>query len=641
MPTQIAPFGSWKSPISAEDVFAKFIGLEGFQLDGIDLYWCEERPDGRTVIVRLASDGEIMDVTPPGYNVRTRVHEYGGGDYLVAEGVVYFSNFTDQRIYRQVPGTEPQPFTRLQGMYYADAVLDKTHGRIIAVREDHTSPASQAINTLVGIGLAEGSEEVLVSGNDFYSTPRLNSTGTQLAWLTWNHPNMPWDGTELWVADLLADGSFGQCKLVAGGVAESIFQPQWSPDGALYYISDRTGWWNLYRWTIKNNDVQALCPIEAEFGEPQWLFGMSTYGFASAEMLICSYNQNGTYHLASLDTHTLEFHIFSLPYNIISDVYVAPGRVYFTAGSATQPSVLVQLDLEPRDIKVLRSSRPETLDTDDISIAQAIEFPTDQGLTSYGFYYPPKNRDFTGPPGTLPPLIVMSHGGPTGATSPALRYTIQFWTTRGFAFLDVNYGGSTGFGRPYRERLKGQWGIVDVADCVNGASYLAAQGLVNAKQLVITGGSAGGYVTLCAITFHKQFTAAACYFGISDLEAMAKDTHKFESRYLDSLIGPYPERRDLYLARSPIHFTENISCPLIIFQGLDDPVVPPNQSQMIFDAVRARGLPVAYLPFQGERHGFVKAENNICALEAELYFYSQIFKFELPEPVAPVEIENL
>jgi len=641
MTPQIAPYGSWKSPISAADVYAKFVGLGEVQVDREDLYWCEFRPEGRTVIVRRSPGQEVMDVTPPGYNVRTRVHEYGGGDYLVASGVVYFSNFTDQRIYRQVPGSEPAAFTLLEGMRYADAALDAEHGRLIAVREDHTSTDKQAVNTLVGIDLTSADEQVLVSGNDFYSTPRLNPPGNQLCWLTWNHPNMPWDGSELWVAEIRADGSLGQKTLVAGGNAESIFQPHWSPDGVLYFVSDRTGWWNLYRWKHNQNDVTALHPMQAEFGQPQWVFAMTTYGFASGGKLICTYCQAGTSHLASLDTQSLEFQEFRLPYNSIGDVYITPTQAYFTAGSATQPVTLVRLDLASGKIEVVRSVREITIDPAHFSMGVPIEFPSDLGLTAFGFYYPPKNRDFTGPSGKLPPLLVMSHGGPTGATSLMLRYGIQYWTTRGFAVLDVEYSGSTGYGRPYRERLKGQWGIVDVADCVNGARYLVEKGLVDGNQLAITGGSAGGYVTLCAITFHKLFSAAASYYGISDLEALAKDTHKFELRYLDGLIGPYPERRDLYVARSPINFIERITCPLILLQGLDDPVVPPNQSQMIYEAERTRGLPVALLTFPGEQHGFVKAENNIRALEAELYFYSRIFNFELAESVEPVKIDNL
>jgi dipeptidyl aminopeptidase/acylaminoacyl peptidase len=642
MTPKIAPYGSWKSPITADDVFAKFIGLDGIQLDGDCLYWCELRPDGRTVINCQPSQGPVIELTPLGFNARTRVHEYGGSDYLVADGVVYFSNFTDQRLYRQVAGSEPQPFTRIDGMRYTDAILDKPHGRLIVVREDHTISDLQPANTLVSIPIVGNKDEqILVSGNDFYSTPRLNPEGTRLAWLTWNHPNMPWDGTELWVAEILSDGSIGKRILVAGGASESIFQPQWSPDGVLYFVSDRTGWWNLYRWHEAQGEVEALYPMEAEFGEPQWVFGLSTYGFESADKLICIYSKNGNYHLASLDLRTKNFHQFHIPYTTIGELRVAARQAFLIAGSAIEPMSMIQFNMDSEEIKVLRRGRSISIDPDYFSTAQSIEFPTDHGLTAYGYFYPPKNRDFTGSPGKLPPLLVMCHGGPTGSTSTFLRFGIQYWTTRGFAVLDVDYGGSTGYGRLYRERLKGQWGIVDVADCVNGARYLVSQGLVDGNMLAITGGSAGGYVTLCALTFYDLFKAGASYYGISDLEAMAKETHKFESRYLDSLIGPYPERRDLYIARSPIHHIEQISCPLILIQGLDDPIVPPNQSQMIFDAVLARGLPVAYLPFAGERHGFVKAENNKRALEAELYFYSRIFKFEPADEIEPVQIENL
>jgi dipeptidyl aminopeptidase/acylaminoacyl peptidase len=640
MTPQIAPYGAWKSPISAQETFAKAVGLGGVQIDGTDLYWCEYRPDGRTVIVQRSVDGIFKDVTPGGYNVRTRVHEYGGGDYLVTGGVLYFSNFSDQRIYRQQAGSQPVAFTHLDDMRYADMVLDLAHSRIIAVREDHTNPSGQAVNNLVGISL-EGNERTLVGGNDFYSNPRLDPEGKRLCWLTWNHPNMPWDGTELWVADLLPDGSLGSPTRVAGGKTESIFQPEWSPDGSLFFVSDRTGWWNLYRWGSGPQEVEAIYPMKAEFGQPQWVFGMTSYAFASSDRVICSYTQDGRDFLASLDTEKSELHHFNLPYDMIGDVRATQGRAYFVAGSATQPAALVQLDVDSGATSVIRQGRNVTINPAYFSVPQCIKFPTDNGLTAFGYYYPPKNIDFTGPDGELPPLIVKSHGGPTGATSSTLQYGIQFWTTRGFAVLDVNYGGSTGYGRDYRERLKGQWGIVDVADCVSGARFLATQGLADPDRLAIRGGSAGGYVTLCAITFHQVFSAAACYYGISDLEAMARDTHKFESRYLDSLIGPYPERRDLYISRSPIHYVDQITCPLILLQGLDDPVVPPNQSQMIYEALLKKGLPVAFLTFPGERHGFVKAENNIRALEAELYFYARIFKFSLPERVDPVEIENL
>ncbi|MGH2524391.1 MAG: S9 family peptidase, partial [Anaerolineales bacterium] len=432
----------------------------------------------------------------------------------------------------------------------------------------------------------ESGGQVLAAGNDFYSSPRLSPDGNRLAWLTWNHPNMPWDGTELWAADLRKDGSVANAECVAGGLTESIFQPEWSPDGVLYFISDRTGWWNLY--CLQGGQAVALCPMQAEFGEPQWVFGMSTYGFESAGRIICAYIQNGASNLASLDTQTLKLEQLETPYTEIGQVRAAPGKVVFVGGSPALPGAIAQLDLVTRKLEVLRQSRAVTIDPGYFSRPQPIEFPTEGGLTAHGFFYPPRNRDYVGLPDEKPPLLVMSHGGPTGSASITFRYGIQFWTSRGIAVLDVDYGGSTGYGRAYRERLKGNWGIVDVDDCVNGARYLVERGKVDGNRLAITGGSAGGYTTLATLTFRDAFKAGASHYGISDLEALAKETHKFESHYLDTLIGPYPERRDLYVARSPIHFVHQLDAALILLQGSEDKVVPPNQAEMMFEAARAK-----------------------------------------------------
>ncbi len=639
---QIAPFGTWKSPVTTVEAFAKTIAIGEVRLDGDTVYWSERRPTGYTVIVCRRPDGQIVDVTPAPYNVRTRVHEYGGGAFLVEGGTIYFANFSDQRLYRGQPGTDPAPLTTLAGMRYADGCLDRARGRLLLIREDHTQSRAQPTNAVVSVDLSEGDrQQVLVAGNDFYATTRLSPDGTKLAWLTWNHPNMPWDAVELWVGEVLPDGSLGARTLVAGATPESIFQPAWSPDVMLYFVADRSGWGNLYRCRADGSQVEALCPMEAEFGVPQWVFGLSRYAFVAANRLICTYSQNGIDYLAQLDVATGQLIPFDLPYTTISDVQANDSTVYFVGGSAHSPSALIALDLATGTTTVLRQSFDVTIDPAYFSVAQPIEFPTDGGLTAHGLYYPPQNRDFIGPDNERPPLLVNSHGGPTGQTNSMLKYRIQYWTTRGFAVLDVNYGGSTGYGRAYRERLKGQWGIVDVADCVNGARYLVAQGLVDGQRLAISGGSAGGFTTLAALTFHDTFTAGASYYGVSDLEALARDTHKFESRYLDGLIGPYPARRDLYLARSPIHHTRQLACPIILFQGLDDPIVPPNQSEMMFEAVRAREIPVAYVAFPGEQHGFRKAENNQRALEAEYYFYAKVFGFDAADEIAPVDIENL
>jgi len=636
-----APYGSWKSPITADVVAGGEVGLEQVRLDGDDVYWIERRSQegGRKVIVRRSPDGRVTDVTPPPLNARTRVHEYGGGDYAVSDGTIVFANFTDQRLYVQRVGSPPRPLTPAASLRYADGQIDRRRNLLFCVCEDHTGHG-EAINTLVSIDLqGGGAGNVLVSGNDFYSSPRLSPDGSQLAWLTWNHPNMPWDGTELWVGKLNEDKSISDRVRIVGGISESVVQPEWSPEGTLYFVSDRTGWWNLYR--CRGRKVEPICPMDAEFGEPQWVFGNALYGFDSESRIICSYAKDGKWYLASIDTVTGELNTVEIPYSAISRIQTGGGRVVLIAASSTEPTSIVSLDLATRDLEVLRRSRELTVDAGYLSAPRAIEFPTEQSLTAYGIFYPPQNRDYVGPADEKPPLLLMSHGGPTSATSTSLRYTVQYWTSRGIAVLDVNYGGSSGYGREYRERLKGQWGIVDVDDCVNGARYLVEAGAVDGNRLAIRGGSAGGYTTLCALTFRGAFRAGASHYGISDLEALAKDTHKFESRYLDGLIGPYPERRDLYVERSPIHFTDRLACPMILFQGLEDKVVPPNQAEKMFEAVRAKGLPVAYLTFEGEQHGFRKAENIKRVLEAELYFYSKVFKFELADPVEPVKIENL
>jgi dipeptidyl aminopeptidase/acylaminoacyl peptidase len=643
---RVEPYGSWKSPTTSDMIVSATIGLGTIALDGQDIYWSEQRPSegGRNVIVRRTPDGQSTDVLPAPFNARTRVHEYGGGSYVVHDGTIYFSNFADQRLYRLVPGSAPQPITPAEQLRYADAVIDRQRNRLICVREDHTVADREAVNTLVSCALdgsdqAQKTQQVLVSGNDFYATPRLSPDGTQLAWLTWHHPNMPWDGSELWLGELGTDGSLLHAKHIAGGSKESIFQPEWSPAGVLHFVSDRTGWWNLYRWRDEN--ATPLCPMEAEFGLPQWVFGMSTYSFASSDEIICTYMQRGICSLASLDTTTGKLKPIETSYTTIGSPVAAKGRVLFGGGSPTEAATFVQLDTVTGHIEVLRRSSEITIDSAYISVAEPIEFPTEGGLTAHGFFYPPRNPDYAAPEGELPPLLVNSHGGPTSATNSMLKLGIQYWTSRGIAVLDVNYGGSTGYGRAYRERLTGQWGIVDVDDCINGAQYLAERGMVDGQRLMIAGGSAGGYTTLCAITFRDVFKAGASHFGVSDVEALAKDTHKFESRYMNKLVGPYPERRDVYLARSPIYFTERISCPVIFFQGLEDKVVPPSQAELMVEALHAKGLPVAYLPFEGEQHGFRRAENIKRTLDAELYFYSRIFGFPLAEPIEPVHIDNL
>jgi dipeptidyl aminopeptidase/acylaminoacyl peptidase len=639
-----APYGSWKSPITSDLIVKGSIGLSQPRIAGDDVYWIEMRPSerGRQVIVKRSANGETADINPPDFNARTRVHEYGGGDYLAHDGVVCFSNFSDQQIYRQSGNSNPEKLTQETSddrMRYADAVVDSTGHRLIAVREDHRQTDREAQNTIAAISLDGGAEVVLVSGNDFYSSPRVSPDALQLAWLTWKHPNMPWDGCELWTGDIAADGSVTNHKLIAGGHRESIFQPQWSPDGVLYFVSDRNGWWNIYR--AAGDGIECLCEMRAEFGIPQWAFGLSTYAFESEYRIVCAYAEKGLWRLGTINTRSKQFERIDTSFTDIDFVQACDGRAVFRAGSPREPLSIIEMNLENGETQVLQRGANLEIDAGYISEPEAVEFPTENGLTAHGFYYAPKNRDFAAPSDEKPLLLVKSHGGPTSATVAILMLTIQYWTSRGIAVLDVNYGGSTGYGRAYRERLRDAWGIVDVDDCVNGAKFLAARGDVDANRSVIDGGSAGGYTTLCALTFRDYFKAGASLYGVSDLEALELDTHKFESRYSNGLIGPYPERKDLYAARSPINFTDRLSCPLIFFQGLEDKVVPPNQAEMMVDALRRKGLPVAYVAFEGEQHGFRRAENIKRALDGELYFYSKVFGFELAEPVEPVTIENL
>ena len=640
----IAPYGSWKSPITADLIVNEIVGLSQPRLDGSEVYWIEMRPSekGRQVIVRRSLDGATRGINPADFNARTRVHEYGGGDYVVHEGTGYFSNFSDQQIYRLRTNSAPERLTKESAddnVRYAEPVVDLAHQRLICIREDHRQKDQQAVNTITSVSLNGQDQTVLVSGNDFYSSARLSADGSRLAWLTWNHPNMPWDGCELWLGDIAPDGSIENSKLVAGGLRESIFQPEWSPDGVLYFISDRSGWWNIHRDAV--GGIECVCAMEAEFGRPQWVFGLSTYALASADTIVCTFAEKGLWQLATIDTSTGQLSRVDTPFTEIDYVQATPGRAVFRAGSPRDLLAIGEIDLQTRKLNVLKRAGHIDIQAKYVSEPQPIEFPTENGLTAHGFYYPPANGDFEGPPDEKPPLLVKSHGGPTSATVAVLILNIQYWTSRGIAVLDVNYGGSTGYGRAYRERLNGNWGIVDVDDCVNGAKFLTARGDADADRSMIDGGSAGGYTTLCALTFRDYFKAGASYFGVSDLEALELDTHKFESRYSDGLVGPYPERRDLYVERSPIHFTEHLSCPVIFFQGLEDKVVPPNQAEMMVDALRQKGLPVAYVAFAGEQHGFRRAENIKRSLDGELYFYAQVFGFELADQVEPVEIENL
>ena len=645
-PKKIAPFGSWRSPITAASVAAAGKSTMEIHLSDDHLYWLEMRPreGGRYVIMRDSLNGPAVDITPSGFNIRTRVHEYGGGSYIVHGSTIFFSNFTDQRLYRLDPDKSPRPITPQPeiptGLRYADGQVTPNGEFIICVHERHQEDG-EPINELVALP-TDGSSppRTIVAGGDFYASPRISPDGKYLAWLTWDHPQMPWDGTELWVGTLLPDGSINNLHKIAGGPQESIFQPEWSPDGILHFISDRSRWWNLYR--EQEGKVTPLATIEADLGAPQWQFGYSRYAFLSDGRIACVYDQEGLNHLGLIDP--VNGNLKPVKTDFTAIFYVRSGgsdQLYCVAGNFQRTPSIVRIDAGTGEAKVVYSPFEQVVDPRYVSIPQAIEFPIEGGLTAHALFYPPNNCDHRGPPNELPPLLVFSHGGPTGAARSYMQLSIQYWTSRGIAVVDVNYGGSTGYGRDYRQRLYGQWGVVDTVDCINAARYLADQGLVDDQRLMIRGGSAGGYTTLCALTFHDLFSAGASYYGVADVEALTTDTHKFESRYLDSLIGPYPQMKDLYLKRSPIHFTDQLSCPVILFQGLEDMVVPPSQAELMVEALKAKGLPYVYLAFEGEQHGFRKAENIQRCLEAELYFYARVFGFDLADPVEPIQIENL
>jgi dipeptidyl aminopeptidase/acylaminoacyl peptidase len=631
-----APFGSWDSPITARMIADTTISFGGVFVDGEQVYWLESRPSeaGRVVLVHEA-DGQHVDVTPEGFSVRTRAHEYGGGAVLVHEGTVYFVNADDQHIYRHRKGARPQALTDSADDRFADMVMDSARNRLICVRERHGADGTE--NALVAISLDDGTAIVLDGQHDFVSTPRLSPDRSRLAWLSWDLPDMPWDSATLWVARFMPDGGLDGIENVAGGQGESAFQPEWRPDGTLVFALDRSDWWNLHVWN--GETVTCLISRPAEFALPQWVFGMRTYDVLSSGDIVCAYSQGGLWQLARITDAGLDD--IATPYTNISGLCAIGDEAVFLGASALVSQAVVRCVPETGACAVLKRASTQDIDAGDLSVPEPLTFPTTDGANAHGFYYPPKNARYTGPTGELPPLIVRGHGGPTSASSPALSLAIQYWTSRGFAVLDVNYRGSTGFGRAYREALYGTWGLSDVDDMVAGAEDLVAKGLADPARLLIRGGSAGGYTALAALTFRDTFSAGASLYGIGDLMTLARDTHKFESRYLDRLIGPLPDAEALYLERSPINHVAGLNCPVIFLQGSEDKVVPPNQAEAMVAALDDKNIPVVYVLFEGEGHGFRKGENVCHALEAELAFYGRIFGFAPADELPDLKIRNL
>ncbi len=639
------PYGAWRSPIRAADLARSAITLGFVQVsDGVP-YWVESRPaeGGRCVIVMpgpgggaaASSGGAIIEKTPAGFNARTRVHEYGGTPYCVRGERIYFTHFPDQRLYVQRAREAPAALTP-EGYRYADFELDRSGTSLFCVREDHTG-GGEARNAIVAleVGRAAGSDRdgagtVLFGDSDFVAYPRVSPDGRRIAWIAWNHPDMPWDATTLYVAERTPAG-LSSVTAIAGGPRESVVEPRWDADGTLYFISDRTGWWNLYRWG--SGGVQAVFSIEAELASPLWTLGQSNYALTGDGRAVVRYGVSARDELAVAELPSGTIRPLGLPFVGLSSIeLLSPATAVAIAASAVEEPAVVAIDLASGSHRVLRASSELKVDRRYLSVAEPIEYPTAGGLTAHAFFYPPVNADFRAPDGERPPLIVKAHGGPTSHSKPELNLSTQYWTSRGFALLDVNYGGSSGYGRPYRERLEGNWGIVDVDDVVAGARYLAETGRVDGSRTAIRGGSAGGFTVLAALAFHDVFKVGANYYGVSDLEALARDTHKFESRYLDRLVAPLPQGRAIYEARAPIRHLDSFHAPLITFQGAEDRVVPPSQSRAIVAALERKGVPVAYVEFPGEQHGFRKAESIVSSLEAELAFYGEVLGFVPADP---------
>jgi dipeptidyl aminopeptidase/acylaminoacyl peptidase len=642
-----APYGSWSSPISAELVARAGTRLTSPLLRDGTAWWLESRADegGRVALVQASPGEQAVDAVPPDFGVRSLVHDYGGGSFCIEGGVVYCTRHDDQRLYRIEPGAAPVPITpdiADRRHRYADGVVTPDGRLWIGVRERYEEDAVDELVAVPSDGSAE--PRVVAAGRDFYAAPRVSPDGLRLAFLAWDLPWMPWDGCELFVADLAEDATIGEPVRVAGRIGqESIWQPEWSPAGDLVFASDRSGWWNLER--IRDGEREVLHAAEAEFGYPAWSLGNHSYGFLDDGRIVAAYDRGGRTSFAILDPDTGALEPLDVPHDAFGRdpaVSAEGSTALLIAGAATIPNQVVRVDVRAGSFEVLRSSSDVPVDSSYISEPRAIEFPTEGDLTAHALVYAPANPEYEAPGGEAPPLRVVTHGGPTGNATPILDLEIQFWTSRGFAVVDVNYGGSTGYGRAYRERLNGEWGVVDLRDCVSAARYLVEQGEADPARLLVTGSSAGGYTTMCALTFTDVFAAGTSTYGIADLERLVTDSGpKFERGYLETLVGPYPERAVLYRERSPINAAERITTPLLLLQGADDEIVPPVQSELVVQALAERGIPHVYLLFEGEGHGFRKAETTVAALEAELSFYAQVLGFDPGNPIPKLHIEHL
>jgi dipeptidyl aminopeptidase/acylaminoacyl peptidase len=655
------PYGTWTSPITSKAITAGSVRLGGVHYCNGNVYWLEGRPQeaGRNVLCKYSpesadkSQRNGVDVSPKESNVRTRVHEYGGGAVVFGknEDEIYYSEFATQRLCHLLKDGTSQPITEEGGTYrFADGVVSEDGQVIYAVREDHTKPEPKhVVNEIVSINVKDGSMQVLATGNDFYSNPRVD--GNQLAYITWNHPNMPWDATELRVTSL-SDSTSNKStdhELIAGSDGDtSIIQPLFHPEtGGLFYISDETGHYNIYR---RRSDESVL-PMEYDFGgsAPGWALGQQGYTFLNDGRLAAQYNKDGKSVLVVANvsdsnkaaTDVIEYGSNDGLPMMFGGVHPGEGDdLYFIGGSPSTASSIYKWNLQSKgEASILACSSELSFDDDLISVPKQVQFPTTLGH-AFGYYYAPKNGKYTCTTDAAPPLLVKAHGGPTACTGTSFNPSIQYWTSRGFAILDVDYGGSTGYGRDYRRRLRKSWGVVDIDDVCAGAEYLVKGGLADGERLCIDGGSAGGYTTLGALAFRDVFKAGTSLYGIGDLTALAGDTHKFESRYLDGLVGQYPEEEELYKQRSPIESVDTLSCPILLLQGAEDEVVPPNQAEMMYNALLKKGIPTCLKIYEGEQHGFRKAENIEDALDSELAFYGKVFGMDIPDAV-DLKVDNI
>lgn len=635
------PYGTWAAPITADLVAGKSLRFGQVQALGEDLYWSEGRPAdaGRITIVHRAADGTERDLLPPPYSARSGVHEYGGGEMLVAEAGVYFANAEDQDIYLANVDGEISRITDAPGWRFSDFCLDAARNRLIAVAERHEGehdPSPE--NLLAAIDLASGDVTPLVQGNDFYAFPRVAPDGSKLAWIEWSLPHMPWEGASLHCATWSEDGGVGEAAAIAGGPGNAVTQPEWGPCGELYFVWDKDGWGNIHRF--HDGALDCVCQRSAEFGLPLWGLNTRTFAVLSAGHLFVFFIEEGSVKGGILDPASGQLREIETGLSHFQGASVLGDRIAVQATSASDAAFIGAIS-NSGDVEVIRRSAESGLSDEAFSAGETLKLDGPGGRTVWANYYPPANPDREGPDGEKPPMVVSAHGGPTGMADRGLKLKIQYWTSRGFAFLDVDYAGSWGYGRTYREALNGEWGIADVEDVIAASKAVAERGLADETRMMISGGSAGGFTVLCALAFHDVFAAGASSYGVADLQKLLELTHKFESGYLYALTGTTEDNMDeVFNARSPVHHADKISAPVIFFQGDKDFIVPPGQSRDMVESLEQRGVPVAYYEFEGEGHGFRAADTIKTALEAEYAFYARVLKLDTEHDLLDVPIRN-